>query len=313
MKKVIVTGVTGFIGYHLFKHLINENIIVWVVLREDSKDLDAISRIRNTHVIICNLSDILSIDEKCEERGFDAFFHLAWEGASGDARLNYNLQVDNAKWTVQCVEAAKKLECKKIIVTGTVCEKQCIDIVSSSQFIRNSNYLLAKDYARNMSFSLSRYFDIPVVWCQFYHPIGVFNKKNQIITNTIYKLKNGEELKLGKCETLFDVIDVEDLVRGMYLIAEKITDSDTIFLGSGNPKKLKNYIIKISELIDSNSEISFTDTSKDDLIIDKEWLGIECTKKRTGYEPQIDFENSVLEISKWLDNEDKYDAEKWNF
>lgn len=312
IKKVIMTGATGFIGYHLLRYLLDKNIKIWVILREDSQEIEMLQKIPNINVIICSLDNISQIDDICDERYFDVFFHLAWEGASGELRLQYKLQMDNAKWTAGCVEAAKKLGCKKIVVTGTVCEKQMDEIVHNKTFVRASNYLLAKDFARTMSFNMSKFFDIPLIWCQFYHPIGVFNKKNQLITNTVEKMLKNETLVFGSCESLFDIINVNDLVYGMYLLADKVKISNTYYIGSGDIRRLKDYLLSIAEIIGTKSKITFGDTTKDDLLIDEDWLSLYRIQRDTGYEPHWNFENSILELTAWLSDEDKYNLERWN-
>lgn len=311
MKKVIIAGATGFIGYYLVSKLLEEKTEVWIVCRETSSYLERIKKIKGIHIIYCSLENILSLQEICEERDFDAFYDLAWSGAAGELRGCIETQLDNVKWTCNCMKAAQKLGCKKIIITGTICEKQRDSIVEKEEFVGSSYYLLAKKNAYEMCRCLSLKENIPFVWCRFYHPIGVYNKKNQLITNTIWKLLNHKELKFGSAQALFDVIAVEDLAEALYLMGELSLKKQSYFVGSGNPMYLKNYLELLKEIVDPYADMQYGALNVIDLPMKEQWLDIHEFQKETEFVPKYSFESSVRKIKRWLENEEEYDNKKW--
>ena len=144
MKKVLVTGATGFIGYHLVKTLVSQGIEVYAICSANSSHKTRLAELKEVKIIPCDLKDIGMIPNLISERDFDVIYHLAWNGASGDLRTDYNVQLDNIRWTTQLAEVARDLRCKKIVVTGTVCENQCEAIMQKEAFYKSSYYLLAK-------------------------------------------------------------------------------------------------------------------------------------------------------------------------
>lgn len=68
MKKVIITGVTGFIGYHLLRELREKGVEVLALCRPDNKDIDQIKKLDHVHVAACGLEQIRQLPELCAER-----------------------------------------------------------------------------------------------------------------------------------------------------------------------------------------------------------------------------------------------------
>lgn len=311
MLRAVVTGATGFIGYHLIRELLGKGVEIWAVGRKGSRDLESMQIVKGIHTIACGLEDISDLPEMCRERGFDAFYHLAWSGASGILRSNYDIQLGNVGWTCNCVKAAKQMQCKKIIVTGTVCEKQCEAIEKQNAFLPSAYYLLAKKYAGAMAKCIARRIGIPLVWCQFYHPVGVFNKKEQLIANTIWKLLRHEPLKFGRAQGLFDVVDVRDLARALYLMGEKDLLEDTYFVGSGNPMELVEYLEIVRNMINHAAFMQYGALETIELPMERAWLDSLPFQRETGFMPVFTFPDSIEEMRQWLEDEECYDSKKW--
>lgn len=311
MLKAVVTGATGFIGYHLIRELLGKGVEIWAVGRKGSRDFESMQIVKGIHTIACGLENIADLPEICSEKDFDVFYHLAWSGASGVLRSNYDVQLSNVEWTCNCVQAAKQMQCKKIIVTGTVCEKQCDAIERQKIFLPSSYYLLSKKYAREMAKCIAKRIGIPLVWCQFYHPVGVFNKKEQLIANTIQKLLRHESLQFGRAQGLFDVLDVRDLVHALYLMGENELLEDTYFVGSGNPMELMEYLEIVKSLIDRAALMQYGVLDTIELPMERAWLDSLPLQRETGFTPIYAFSDSIEEMRQWLENEEYYDSEKW--
>lgn len=313
MKKVLLTGGTGFIGYHLIKELHKRNIEFWAICRPGNSEAERIKGIKGAHIISCDLKDISRLPEICEEREFDAFFHLAWNGASGELRLDENVQMENVKCVVDCVKVAKELQCKKVIFAGTVCEKQVESIGEIDKFSNSSNYLIAKKYAHVMAQNIAKKIQQEIVWCNFYHPIGVFNKKNQIVASVIKKLLEGNKIALGDGKSLFDVIDVSDLVNAFCIMADTSLSKDTYFVGSGNPRLLKDYLETVKEIVNPQMKLGWEELDLVNLPMEEDWLDISEFSNETGFKVKVRFEDSIKQMREWMLNEEEYNQKKWDW
>ena len=293
MKKVIVTGATGFLGYHLIQELRKQNIQVYAICRKGSINNNRIVGFSNVVPVYCDLEHIEELPNIIGERQFDAFYHLGWKGASGKERANCSIQNENIIWSLKAAEVAKKIGAKKIIVAGTVCERQCDTIVNQKIVCNSMYYLLAKKHTYEMMSLLCKKIGLSLVWCMFYHPVGKYNKHEQLIINTIIKLKNNEDVKFGPATKLFDVVMVEDLAHGFYLAGECDLHEDCYFIGSGQPRLLKEYLIEIRDIIAPGKELNIGAYPDDGLPMDREWLDIKPFSEETGYCPRGSFREYV--------------------
>lgn len=301
MKKVIITGAAGFIGYHLVCEMISHNIEVYAVCREHSENVTRISELKSVHIIECNLQDIERLPCICSERDFDAFYHLAWEGASGRLRKDYCTQINNVVYTTKALDAAIKMNCRKFISTGTVCENQCDAIINQDEFITSSYYLNAKRFSYEMVKCICTEKKMPFIWCTFYHPVGKYNKKEQLIMNTAIKLITSGDLNFGPAQNYFDVVSVEDLCHGLFLVGEHDMKKRRYFIGSGSPRRLIDYLEEMKEILASNKFLNLN-VYDDKIPVNKEWLDISDIRNETGYEPKKKFKDIILELKDYIEH-----------
>ncbi len=300
MKKVIVTGATGFIGYHLIKKLNQENIEVYALCRNNSKNIFRLSDFSRCHIIYINSWSCDEIIKELEEKEFDVFYHLAWEGASGELRKDYTIQLNNILFTCNMIVTAERLQCKKFICTGTICENQVELIYSHKEFIKSCYYLTAKKSAYQFAQNICKELEMKLVWCTFYHPIGKYNKKDQLIANTIYKMLSGDELKFGTAHEWFDIIAVEDLCNGLYLAGKFKLSKDRYFIGSGKPQRLYEYLEEVKKIIKPDVYMQYGSLITNDIEMRKEWLDIKEFQIETGYIPQYSLYDAVCATRDWI-------------
>lgn len=300
MKKAIVTGGTGFLGYHLINELINNDVEVLAICRKDSSNLDRLYSLKKVSVLCGNLNEVPLIVEKCQNRDYEVLFHMAWEGASGTLRTSYEVQMNNVQLACKVVELAASLGCRKIVAAGTICENQCETILQMQEVPKSTYYLLAKKYAYEMMLVKCRQIQLKLIWCTFYHPIGIYNKLDQLIANTIWKLNEGIEPQFGPADKWFDIISAEDLVYGFYLAAVKELSENRYYIGSGEPRILSQYLREIGKLINPSVALQFNVFKDDGLPMEKQWLDSSPFNKETGFSVKKSFCESVFLTEQWI-------------
>ena len=103
MKNVIVTGGTGVTGNALVHRLLQYNISVTALVRPNSfrrKYLPINEPL--LQIVECGMNDYKHIADKINNKNYDAFFHLSWDGSTGTAKVdnrnNYSLQLKNVEY-----------------------------------------------------------------------------------------------------------------------------------------------------------------------------------------------------------------------
>ena len=275
------------------KELVANGVKVYALCRKNTSNLRRINNLKGVHIIEGSLEDVERLLELCEERDFDVLYHLAWRGASGEERASSVIQAENIIWNLKLVQVAKAMGVKKIIVSGTVCENQCEAMIRNQYIGKSAYYLMAKRSTYEMLSVMCRQLELPLVWCTFYHPIGRYNKPEQLIMNTILKLQKGETPRFGPADKWFDVIAAEDLCHGFYLAGLKSLKENRYFIGSGQPRILKDYLCEVQEIVNPAIQLEFGFFSDDGLPMEKNWLDVSAFAGETGFECRVEFREQV--------------------
>ena len=76
-KKVLITGISGFVGSHLAEYLLNKDMKVYGTTKRRSR-LDYISQIKDKITLTeCDITDSYSVYGAIKEVQPDIIFHLA--------------------------------------------------------------------------------------------------------------------------------------------------------------------------------------------------------------------------------------------
>ena len=113
MKKVIITGADGFVGSYTTNYFLSQGVEVLAIdIAETPRRLEAHPLLK---YLSLNIADAASLLKAIPVNDYDTFVHFAWAGSAGNERINYNLQMQNALNTVECLKAAKQLGCKRFV------------------------------------------------------------------------------------------------------------------------------------------------------------------------------------------------------
>lgn len=269
MKKIVVTGATGFVGYHVARKLVEKNWgEVVCTARADSK-LRYLKEL-GVRILHADLRDALSLERALE--GCDTLFHVA-----ADYRLwaknPEELIQSNVQGTENILFAAKKCKVKKIVYTSSVsavgrphpktreekrgkreenrqewerqfCGDETMD-PTPEQLIgayKKSKYqaeLVARKFARQ---------GLPVVIVNPSTPIGSHDIKPTPTGKLILDfLKKQMPAYL---DTGLNLVDVEDVAEAHLLAAEKGKIGERYILGNQNLllKEILDVLAKITGL-----------------------------------------------------------------
>ncbi len=245
MKMVIVTGANGFIGSTLINRLLMKNVfIVAIDINFKNCHLPEKSQIKKIEIGLDNIGSLLGIIPVGE---YDAFYHFAWQGINGSDKADPDVQLKNIQMSINCAVVAKKIGCKKLLCAGTVAEQSVnslthLDIVNGGMIYgvaKHCTHLILETYCKHIGQEF--------VWMQFSNIYGPKNKTGNLISYTISQLKNNQEAAFGPSLQSYDFIYIDDLIEAIVRLGEYKTEQNVYFIGSGEPRILKEYLIEIGE------------------------------------------------------------------
>lgn len=293
MRNVIVTGATGFIGKNLIMNLLCNNIHVFALVRNSSL-LKSFSSSYLT-VFECNLDNLLDFNEIRSDK-IDVFYHLAWEGSNGPDRSNYKLQLKNIETTIKCMEFAEHLGCKKFVSTGTISENLVDQLPLVVDISENIIYGLSKFTSFIMLHLLMKKRNTILVWAQLSNVYGKNDDTGNIINYTISKLKDNLLAEFSSGESYYDFVYIDDVINALRLLGERNTTKGRYFIGSGQPRLLKEFLIDIGRTMDKLNLIGLGLRPNDELIYEKSWFSIKDLVRDTGYSSTNTFHENIKSI-----------------
>jgi len=314
MKKAIVTGATGFIGASFVQFLTTKGIDVIALGRKPLTEVKESRRkkIKDSKYINLNMKKIDSLDEKIAQINWDignecVFFNLAWGGENRLSDLDIHAQMKNVLWSVVALEVSVEIGCSRFIQVGTMEEAFThsylkLDHNKNDQYNRHVIYSTAKIAAKNALKLKASTLDIEYIYVLHSHVMGADDDKDSFLQVTLQKLVQGDDLIFSSGKQYFDVISLEDCALGYYLICKKGIPNEEYWVGSGDPRRLREYVERMYRLFPSNKEMQFGKLPYNDIVLSKEDFSIENLVKHTGYKPLMSYEQTVSDLHKSLFN-----------
>lgn len=302
IKTIVITGANGFVGSALCEQFNEKKVNVYAIVRNKMSDVSRIESLEYVKIIYCDLSEIKSLLFKIKSN-CDLFYHLAWEGAGGDLRSNYEVQLSNVKYSCDCIDVAKELNCKKILFSGTVSENIIDDVLESTVAQTNFIYGICKKTTLNLIHVLCKQKDLPYVWMRLANVYGENSNNGNIVE---YTLKNFSENKVPDFSSgnqIYDMIYIKDLTKAMYLLGKSNLKNNIYYIGSGNPMKLKEYLLKMAEIYGNGARVNLGVRKDDGINYKKDWYSILELTEHTGYVSDYSFTKGLIETLKSLKEE----------
>jgi NAD dependent epimerase/dehydratase len=227
-KKVLVTGADGFIGSHLVEALLAHGCDVRSFVYYNSFNswgwLDSlpIDVVKGLDVFAGDIRDPHGVELAMQ--GCDVVFHLAALIAIPFSYHSPDSYVDtNIKGTLNVLQAAKKLNVERVLVTSTsevYGTAQYAPIDEKHPFQGQSPYSATKIGADRLAESFYRSFQTPVTIVRPFNTYGPRQSARAVIPTIITQLLLGAtELKLGSLTPTRDFNYVKDTAQGFIALA----------------------------------------------------------------------------------------------
>lgn len=296
MKRVIVTGANGFIGSSLIKKLVANNIEVVAI------DITFIG----DHLPVSNfitkvVSGVdFSLSDKIPAGEYDALYHLAWRGVNGSEKADPTIQLTNIQMAIDCANICKKLGVKKYLCAGTVAENATLSLSNLEKTSGGMMYGVAKHACRIIVEDYCKNIGQDFVWMQFSNIYGVGNRTGNLVSYTLGKLLAGKEATFGPALQLYDFIYVDDLIEAVYRLGVHETNKSFYYIGSGSPRQLKEYLLRIGELAGYADKVCIGIRPDDGIKYNQEMFCNKDLVDAIGVYVSTDFNSGIIKTISWL-------------
>lgn len=254
MKKILITGASGFIGSSCLNLLKTKDFEVHALS----------SKIRNNNegnniywhkVNLTSHEEIKHIIEKVKP---ESLLHLAWD-LSKDKYLNS----ENFTWVktgIDLLRVFHEAGGKRCVISGTCAEydwnnselysEESTSLIPNSPYglCKHASYLLTKSYCEQNNLSYS--------WARIFFAYGPGQNSKSLIPSIIDGFNKDTEIEILHSDLIRDYIFVDDIADALVALVENRLEG-SINISSGSPISLKEIVLKIAQYFNKEHLVKF--------------------------------------------------------
>lgn len=303
MSSILITGATGFIGYHLQNYLTPFHSIQAMDIFTNADYRPIRDRNIVQASILDNFIDNLAVKP-------EVVVHLAAEtGISGSLKNPEKYFKTNVEGTFHMLEQCRKNGVKYLIYASSssvYSSNQSIMKEDSDTSMQLSFYGTSKKMTELMIENYCKQFGMIAIGLRFFTVYGSWTRTDM----AAYKFMNA--IKLGQSITLYnngeverDFTHVSDIVKSIKLLIDKIqfelSGTHKIFnIGYGKPITVKKY----AQLIAGNLQLPLNFESEKLPKNELPYTFADTTQlnQYIGYKPMCSVEEGIKEMTDWFKN-----------
>lgn len=243
MKKILVTGATGFIGNYVIPQLLQQHCQV-IATSSNIEKARAASWFSAVKYIPFNLKDFKEGTNYAACFDFpDAMIHLAWEGLP-NYKAAFHVE-ENLPRHFAFINNLLSNGLSDITLTGTCFEygmqEGCLS--ESMETYPANAYAIAKDLLRRKLEKLSKENSFHFKWVRLFYMYGTGQNPNSLLSQLDKALANGEQVfNMSGGEQERDYLPVEKVAAFISRIALQNDVEGIINCCSGSPITVKDFI-----------------------------------------------------------------------
>jgi len=317
MKRILVTGCAGFIGYHTTKELLkrgyevigidNVNDYYDIALKDwRLKDLQKVMlKYGGFHFYQFDIRKPLDVDSIFGNYKVDAVINLAAMAGVDNSIKDPKLYFDtNVQGTLNLLEHCKKFKVKKFVQASTSGIYAGQETPFKETLAVNtpiSPYTASKKCAEVLGHTYSYLDDISFTALRFFTVYGPAGRPDMSLFRFIRWIDEGTPILLyGDGTQIRDFTYVTDIVDGLIKSLDLENSYEIINLGSDKPYKL-NYIIEfIGRQLNKEVKYNRKEVLKTDIKVT--WADISKAKRLLSWKPKVDIADGIKSMIDWYNN-----------
>lgn len=299
-QKVIISGASGFIGAALVKRFLKDGYTVYGLGR-NARRLEHLKQCGDFIPIILDLANYSDIHKLIPEDRYETFYHFAWDGVFGTAFQDHSLQLGNANHACEALMAAKKLGCRKFVLSGTSSQFEIQTKLKKGitapryTCIYASAKLVADTICATLAYQNGIDYSAGLI-CMAY---GENNRSNMLPNIVLTQLNHRTAPQLIAGNSAYDLIYIDDIVEAFVCIGRQGQNLRSYYVGHRQLNTFRELFTEIRDIVAPDVPLNFG-AYQDTADMDYSLIDLDALYRDTGFECKADFRKSILKTAQWL-------------
>lgn len=331
MKRILVTGSAGFIGFHLCRLLLAEGFVVhgydgmtdYYDVRIKQRRHAMLAELDGFSMTEAMLEDTATLDAAVDAFGPDVVVHLAAQAGVRYSLENPRAYLDaNVIGTFNVMEAARRNQVQHLLMAST---SSVYGANEAMPFIETEKadtpltiYAATKKATEAMSHAYAHLWNLPTTMFRFFTVYGPWGRPDMALFKFVDGILDGRPIDIyNQGEMYRDFTYVDDLVRAIRLLidavpvrpasADAVPAGDSISpvapwrivnIGNSDKVRLLDFIEAIEESLDCKAVRNYMPIQPGD--VPATWADASLLQTLTGYRPQTDYRDGVAQFVGWF-------------
>ncbi|MGO9607082.1 MAG: NAD-dependent epimerase/dehydratase family protein [Candidatus Binataceae bacterium] len=295
IKRVLLTGASGFIGRHCMAPLCAAGYEVHAVSSRDRSPKCAEAKWHRA-----DLLDRSQVEQLVRRIKPTDLLHFAWYAIPG----KYTTSSENLRWcqsTLELLYAFAENGGKRAVFAGTCFEYDsrygfCNEELTPSR--PSTLYGVCKNSTREVVAGFSRQFGISAAWGRIFYLYGPHEPEARLVPAVILALLRGQNAPCGHGRQVRDFLHVEDTASAFVSLLKSELEG-TVNIASGDPITIRSLVGHIAGLLNSRNKIEFgaIPAAPNDppfLVADTRRL-----REEVGWQPKTNLERGLEDTINW--------------
>ena len=314
MKKILITGSCGFIGFNVSIKLLSKKFNIHGIDNFQNKNsfykyrLKELKKFRNYKHLEENLINYKKVKTIIKDFSPDLIIHFAAiPGVIYSKKYPLKSYKNNILSTLNILEAMRENKIKNIIFasSSSVYGEKDKKFNEDKKILSNhsSVYSASKHACEELLISYSLNYEIKSLILRFFTVYGPLGREDMSLISFSKKIINNNKITLfrnGKMKRSFTYID--DAVKGVYKSINFIFKKQFIYeifnIGSSESIDVKNYLNLISKFLKKDPNIKFVDYHYGDRKITA--ANNKKSQKILGFKANVDIKLGLKKFFNWF-------------
>jgi len=318
--KVLITGITGFVGSHLADLCLNKHVNLYGFRRYHLSNLKNIVHIEDKiRWVDCDMMDAKAVTKAIQKVKPDVIFHMASQSFVSPSWDHPSLYMDaNYRMTVNLFEACLESRINpRIHIPGSGEEygeiyEDELPITLTTQLRPVNPYAVSKVAQDMNAYVYFRSYGLRVIRTRAFNHEGPRRDRVFGIPWYCYQIAKIEHrlqkpvIKVGYVDDLRNFTHVKDMVRAYWLAVEKCEPGELYLIGSEADSHVHTFRECVEMLIEMSKVKNIRYKIDPQYVRPTQVPRLICDTsafvKTTGWKPRIDFETILVEtLNYWRD------------